>query len=301
MAKNTLIVAGPKLVKKLRDLSNGVTNVDLTTAQKVSNRQEIISRRGTGKNTPAYNGYFAVKDISTYTGDVPSYKVGVFDGGTFNPETGSMYGIAGYVNVEGICNEIYDTEFDVNDIMTEVFLYIYLVPYVDGFELVCSPDLLGYTTNTPNILIAEIQIDEDDRLKIIQRYMGEGINLPDIYEGDFYVDCYYDIENDGKLLAYIHGGKAQINNQVYDLEDLGEDELTQITYVYWHIEYSEDDGTFQNSELRATSNLPTETEDIINRLICTIVPTDNNAARVIYNNYGRLQVFVFGPCEHEAI
>lgn len=89
MAKNTLLVAGPKLQKKLRDLSNGVTNIDLTTAPNVSNRQEIISRSGIGSSkTPTYNGYFTLKDVSAYNedGTVKEYRVAVCDGETWDAE-----------------------------------------------------------------------------------------------------------------------------------------------------------------------------------------------------------------------
>lgn len=84
MAKNTLLVAGPKLQKKLRDLSNGVTNVDLTPAQKVSNRQEIIS---SPKKNVVYDGFFAVQ----FNGK----EISVIDGGDLDSET------AGYFYMNG--------------------------------------------------------------------------------------------------------------------------------------------------------------------------------------------------------
>lgn len=90
MAKNTLIAAGPKLQQKLKELANDVTNVDLTPAQKVSNRQEIISRRGTGSGkTSAYNGYFTIKDVSTRNedGTIKEYRVAVCDGESWDAVT----------------------------------------------------------------------------------------------------------------------------------------------------------------------------------------------------------------------
>jgi hypothetical protein len=84
MAKNTLLVAGPKLQKKLRDLSNGVTNVDLTASIKTSKKQEIIS---SSKKNVVYDGFFAVV--------VADEKISVIDGSDPSSETAGYYYING--------------------------------------------------------------------------------------------------------------------------------------------------------------------------------------------------------------
>lgn len=88
MSQKALIFAGPKLQKALKDLSAGVKAIDLTPEAEPSKRQSILTRMENGTRSQSYNGYFTLKDVSTYNGDgtVKEYRVAVCDGETWDPE-----------------------------------------------------------------------------------------------------------------------------------------------------------------------------------------------------------------------
>lgn len=89
MAKNALVVAGPKLQKALHSLVGTSPKTDLTAAHTPQKAQSVITRMGGESKSPSYNGYFTLKDVSTYNedGSVKEFRVAVCDGETWDPET----------------------------------------------------------------------------------------------------------------------------------------------------------------------------------------------------------------------
>jgi hypothetical protein len=147
MAKNALVVAGPKLQKVLKDIAAGVKNTDLSTKKNSVKNQSIITRMGGESKPSSYNGYFTLKDVSTYNedGTAKEYRVAVCDGETWDPET-EKSGVS-KVQVDGI---VLNFDSKIFTITEDISVYVKTGPnssYKNTIVVVPlsqKPERLGY-------------------------------------------------------------------------------------------------------------------------------------------------------------
>lgn len=100
MAQNKLVIAGPKLQRALHDLVGTSPKTDLTAAHTPQKVQSVITRMGGESKSHSYNGYFTLKDVSTYNedGTVKEFRVAVCDGETWDEEKETSGNMPVYVN-----------------------------------------------------------------------------------------------------------------------------------------------------------------------------------------------------------
>lgn len=198
MAEKSIVVAGPNLQRALRDLSAGVKNVDLTLPQKNSIKQSVSSRKSDGGNTSdsAYNGYFTLKDVSTYNedGTVQEYRVAVCDGKTWDQETetsgksvatcnGYKYSFQSIIIPIEKSSEIYIVCGRNQD------YYNGIVSYTQDDELNSKLNVAGYSFyHIGSVVVTDEGSDEgsERRMEVIQRHISESAYIPfDQFCGDF--------------------------------------------------------------------------------------------------------------------
>lgn len=169
MAKNALVVAGPKLQKALHDLVGTSPKTDLTAAHTPQKAQSVITRMGGESKSPSYNGYFAIKDVSTYNedGTVKEYRVAVCDGETWDPETEKSGDSTVRLNV--------NTKPVASTVLSPVARYIYLIYTASSNKIdIMSFDSTKDTDVGSGIyyyLLGEYITSEK---RVIQRHTGNG-------------------------------------------------------------------------------------------------------------------------------
>lgn len=219
MSKNALILAGPKLQKALKDLSAGVKAIDLTPEADPSKRQTLLTRMGNVTGSQSYNGYFTLKDVSTYAedGTVKEYRVAVCDGETWDPETETSGDSIAYCNGAEI--HFPCTVFSIKE---AVDIYIkcgagnkYLNKIVVQKAGSVKPSRLGYEY----VKLGSVTLTTyDKQLSIKRLQMTESVAgllyIPyDQYAGDFCIRLIEDVETD----SVIDGKAAVCNGLTWDV------------------------------------------------------------------------------------